>query len=87
MPEGISNLGFVNTCAQMVGKPADVHFINPELPELKQEGFNLKDMLFPFPDSRGYMDYRKLRTFIGFVARHTLADAIEIFYKDMLAWG
>ena len=87
MPEGNSNLGFVNTCARIVGKPADVHFINPELPELKQEGFNLKDMLFPFPDSSGYMDYRKLQTFTGFVASHTLADAIEIFYKDMLARG
>lgn len=87
MPEGVSNLGFVDICAEVVGKPADIHFIDPGLPELRQDGFNLKDMLFPFPDSSGYMDYRKLQTFTGFVATHTLADAIEIFYRDMLAKG
>lgn len=85
MPEGVSNLGFVRCCERAVGKTADVHFIDPNRPELQQEGFNLKDMLFPFPDSSGFMDYRKLQTFTGFVAPTTLGEAIEIFYRDMVA--
>lgn len=86
-PDGVSNLGFVNTCARVVGKPARIHFIDPDRPELQQAQFDLKDLLFPFPEYSGFMDYRKLQAFTGFTALHNLADMIEIFYRDMLARG
>lgn len=87
IPDGVSNLGFVNICAQVVGKPANIHFINPNMPELQQEQFNLKDMLFPFPDYSGFLDSRKLQSFTGFSANYNLTEMIEIFYNDMLAKG
>ena len=87
MPDGVSNLGFVNICAQVVGKPARIYPINPNMPELQQEQFNLKDMLFPFPDYSGFLDFRKLQSFTGFTANYNLTDMIEIFYNDMLAKG
>ena len=87
IPEGITGMGFVSICSEVVGKEAKVHFVDPNHPNLKQEGFNLRDMLFPFPDSTGYLDYRKLQNYTGFVPRYSLKDAISEFYADMLARG
>ena len=87
IPDGVTNLGFVNICSQVVGKPADIHFVDPNRPELRQEQFNLKDMLFPFPDYSGYYDFRKLQSFAGFTANYNLTDMIEVFHEDMLATG
>jgi nucleoside-diphosphate-sugar epimerase len=87
MPEGVSSLGFVDICARVAGKPARIHPINPNLPELQQETFNLKDMLFPYPDVSGLLDSRKLQSFTGFSASYNLTDCIQIFYQDMLAKG
>ena len=87
MPEGVTNLGFVNICAEVVGKAADVHYINPGIPELQRESFNLKDMLFPYPDYTGFLDSRKLQSFTGFVPRYNLKDCIAEFYADMVKKG
>ena len=51
IPEGITGMGFVRICSEVVGKEAKVHFVDPNHPSLQQQGFNLRDMLFPFPDS------------------------------------
>lgn len=87
MPEGVTNLGFVNICAEIVGKKANIHYINPNHPDLQRESFNLKDMLFPFPDYTGYLDSRKIQNYTGFVPRYSLKDAIEEFYRDMVKKG
>ena len=87
IPEGITGMGFVRICSEIVGKEAKVHFVDPSHPKLQQEGFNLRDMLFPFPDSTGYLDYRKLQNYTGFVPRCSLKDAITEFYEDMIARG
>lgn len=85
MPEGVTNLGFVNMCAAVVGRQAKTHFINPEITELQRPSFNLKDMLFPFPDYTGFLDYHKLQNFTGFVPRYNLKDSLAEFYVDMVA--
>ena len=87
IPEGTTGIGFVNICAEVVGKEAKVHFVDPNRPELQQQGFNLRDMLFPFPDSTGFLDYHKLQNYTGFVPRTSLKDAIAEFYEDMLKKG
>jgi nucleoside-diphosphate-sugar epimerase len=80
-------MGFVRICSEVVGKEAQVHFVDPSHPKLQQEGFNLRDMLFPFPDSTGFLDYRKLQSYTGFVPRFSLKEAIAEFYQDMIARG
>lgn len=87
MPEGVTNLGFVNICSEIVGKKANIHFINPNHPDLQRENFNLKDMLFPFPDYTGFLDSRKIQNYTGFVPRYNLKEAIAEFYADMVAKG
>lgn len=87
MPEGTTGMGFVDICAEVVGKNARVHFVDPNHPNLQQQGFNLRDMFFPFPDSTGFLDYRKLQNYTGFVPRYSLKEAITEFYADMLARG
>jgi len=62
-------------------------FVDPNHPSLQQQGFNLRDMLFPFPESTGYLDYRKLQNYTGFVPRFSLKEAISEFYQDMIARG
>ena len=87
IPEGTTGIGFVSICAEVVGKEAKVHFVDPNRPELQQQGFNLRDMLFPFPDSTGFLDYHKLQNYTGFVPRTSLKEAIKEFYEDMLKKG
>jgi nucleoside-diphosphate-sugar epimerase len=87
MPQGTTGIGFVDICAQVVGKEPRIHFINPNRAELKSENFNLKDMLFPFPDYTGFLDSSKLERFTGFVPQYNLKDCIAEFYQDMLKNG
>lgn len=87
MPEGTTGIGFVNICAEVIGKEAKVHFIDPSRQELQRENFNLKDMLFPFPDYTGFLDSSKLETYTGFTPRYNLKACIEEFYQDMLESG
>jgi nucleoside-diphosphate-sugar epimerase len=87
IPEGITGMGFVRICSEVVGKEAKVHFVDPNHPSLQQQGFNLRDMLFPFPDSTGYLDYRKLQNHTGFVPRYSLKEAVSEFYEDMITRG
>lgn len=87
MPEGVTGNGFVTICSEVVGKEAQVHYVDPNHPNLQQQGFNLRDMLFPFPDSTGFLDYRKLQNYTGFVPRFSLKESIAEFYADMVARG
>ncbi len=84
MPQGTTGIGFVDICAQVVGKQARVYFIDPKRAELQRENFNLRDMLFPFPDYTGFLDASKLEQFTGFVPQYNLKNCIDEFYQNMM---
>ena len=79
--QGITTLGFIETCAEIVGKTPQLHPLNLEKAGLKTDRFDLKNLLFPFPQANGYLDNTKLLKYLNFTPTHTLPEMIEQFYK------
>jgi nucleoside-diphosphate-sugar epimerase len=79
--QGVTTLGFIEACAEVAGKTAQLYPLNLEKAGLITERFDLKNLLFPFPQTNGYLDNTKLLKYLNFTPTHTLPEMIEQFYS------
>lgn len=82
-----TTLGFIETCAQVAGKTPQLHPLNLQSAGLITDRFDLKDLLFPFPQTNGYLDNTKLRKYVGFTPVFSLNEMINQFYQWWLKQG
>ena len=86
-PETSTTMGFILTCAEVCGKTPRLYPLNLEAAGLATERFDLKDLLFPFPQSNGQLDTTKLTKYVGFTPSNSLFDMIQEFYTWWLKRG
>lgn len=79
--DAYTTLGFIEACAKVVNKTPKLYPLNLEQAGLVTERFDLRDLLFPFPQSNGYLDNTKLRRYIGFTPTYGLVEMITQFYN------
>lgn len=79
--DAFTTLGFIQTCADVAGVEPRLYPLNLAAAGLVTERFDLKDLLFPFPQSSGYLDNTKLRKYVGFTPTYSLAEMIDQFYQ------
>ena len=79
--DAFTTLGFIETCAKIVNKMPKLYPLNLESAGLNTARFDLRDLLFPFPQANGYLDNTKLRQYVGFTPTYSLAEMIEQFYR------
>jgi 2'-hydroxyisoflavone reductase len=85
--ETYTTLGFIEACAQVVNKTPKLYPLNLESAGLITDRFDLRDLLFPFPQSNGYLDNTKLRKYIGFTPTYGLVEMITQFYDWWIKQG
>lgn len=85
--ETYTTLGFIEACAQVAGKIPKLAPLNLESAGLTTDRFDLRDLLFPFPQTNGYLDNTKLRKYIGFTPTFGLTEMINQFYQWWLKQG
>ena len=86
-PETTTSMGFILTCAQVCGKTPRLYPLNLEASGLASEKFDLKDLLFPFPQINGQLDTTKLAKYVGFTPSYALFDMIKEFYNWWIKRG
>lgn len=78
--DSYTTLGFIQACANVIGKSPQLHPLNLAQAGLETDRFDLRDLLFPFPQSNGYLDNTKLRKYVGFTPTYSLEEMINQFY-------
>ena len=87
IPKATTTLGFIEACAQVSGKTPKLHPLNLEKANMELVKFSREDLLFPFPQTNGFLDSSKLYNFLGFTPTYTLDEMIEQYYKWWLTTG
>jgi nucleoside-diphosphate-sugar epimerase len=82
-PEMASLEGFVELCAEAVGKPARLHRLGLAVPE--NEPFNVADPVFPFPNQNYLLDCGSAHADGIAPAAMSLREMIEMALEALLA--
>jgi len=86
-PRGITNRGFVEQCADVLGLDAQIIPIDAEALGVASDTVDLTDLVFPFPDQHYLLDPGKIERELDVVARVSNRQMIEAFVDWWLAGG
>jgi nucleoside-diphosphate-sugar epimerase len=78
----ITNRGFVELCATVLGESAEVIAIDEAALGVASPTVDLTDVVFPFPDEHYVLDSSRLRERLGFEARLDNRRMVEQFVDD-----
>lgn len=76
---GITNLGFVQLCANVIGRDANIVPIDEEALGLPTDAIDLSNLVFPFPNRHYMLQVDRLKTDLGFESRVSTRRMIEEF--------
>jgi nucleoside-diphosphate-sugar epimerase len=79
--QGVTTQGFIAACAEVAGKSPLLYPLNLDKAGLLSDRFDLKNLLFPFPQTNGYLDNTKMLKYLNFAPTHSLPEMIEQFYQ------
>lgn len=78
----ITNRGFVELCATVLGEPAEIVGIDERALDVASPTVDLTDIVFPFPDRHYVLDCSHLRERLGVEARRDNRRMVEQFVVD-----
>jgi nucleoside-diphosphate-sugar epimerase len=78
-PRGVTNRGFVELCAAVLGTEAQIVPIDEAALGLPTDSVDLTNLVFPFPNRHYMLDSTRLATDLGFRCRVSTRQMIEEF--------
>ena len=86
-PRGITNRGFVELCASVLGRDAEMLAIDAHALGVASETVDLTDLVFPFPDQHYLLDAAKVERLLGVAMTTSNRQMIEAYVEWWSAAG
>jgi nucleoside-diphosphate-sugar epimerase len=86
-PRGLTNRGFVELCASLVGLEPDIVPIDAAALGVESKVVDLKDIVFPFPPANYLLDTSKLERRLGVAGTTSNRQMLEAYVEWWVAGG